>query len=155
TTDTIRLHRLVRLAAAAHWEGDAVEVARKILIDAIASVYPSEVYKDPTVWPRARRLDALAVDLVAGGAATPSGAEKESIYLLDRVASYRQAALAAYEAAGPLFERALAIREKTLGPDHPEIAQSLNNLAVLLKNQGDLSGARALVERALAICEKS
>ncbi|CAN0390435.1 unnamed protein product, partial [Laminaria digitata] len=28
-----------------------------------------------------------------------------------------------YEEAGPLYERSLAIREKALGPDHPDVAQ--------------------------------
>ena len=36
-----------------------------------------------------------------------------------------------YAEAEPLYERALAIREKALGPDHPDVATSLNNLAVL------------------------
>ena len=76
-------------------------------------------------------------------------------YLLDRLASYRQGALAAYAAARPLFERALAIREKALGPEHPLTATTLNNLAVLLQDQGDLAGARSLNERALAIREKA
>ena len=32
-----------------------------------------------------------------------------------------------------LYERALKIREKALGPDHPDVATSLNNLALLVK----------------------
>ena len=39
-------------------------------------------------------------------------------------------------------------------PGHPDTAVSLNNLAVLLGGQGDLAGAQALLERALAINEK-
>ena len=35
------------------------------------------------------------------------------------------------------------------------IRQSLNNLALLLMDQGDFAGARPLYERALAICEKA
>ena len=35
--------------------------------------------------------------------------------------------------ADPLFERSLAIREKVLGPDHSDVAQSLNNQALLLQ----------------------
>ena len=57
--------------------------------------------------------------------------------------------------ARPLYERALAICEKVLGPEHPDTATSLNNLALLLQDQGDLAGARPLFERALAICEKA
>jgi tetratricopeptide (TPR) repeat protein len=155
TTETIRLHRLVREVAAQRFDNETAESARRALVDAVARVYPSEVYDDPSAWPRARRLDALAVDLVAGPDPLPSGAETSAAYLLDRLASYRQGALAAYAAARPLFERALAIREKALGPEHPETAQSLNNLAALLQDQGDLAGARPLYERALAIREKA
>ena len=36
-----------------------------------------------------------------------------------------------YASAEPLFRRALEIREKTLGPEHPDTAASLNNLAAL------------------------
>jgi hypothetical protein len=36
------------------------------------------------------------------------------------------------DALGPLSERALAIREKALGPEHPDTATSLNNLGLLL-----------------------
>ena len=36
-----------------------------------------------------------------------------------------------FKEAGALLNDALAIREKTLGPDHPAVAATLNNLAVL------------------------
>src|SRR5207253_484236 len=105
-------------------------------------------------WPRARRLDGLALALVNDDTAVPKGAEERVADLLDRLGSYRHGPLAAYAQARPLFERALAIREKTLGPEHPDTATSLHNLALLLKGQGDLVGARALYDRALAIREK-
>ena len=38
-----------------------------------------------------------------------------------------------YEEALPLYKRSRAMREKVLGPDHPDVAQSLNNEALLLK----------------------
>ena len=40
-----------------------------------------------------------------------------------------------YDEAGRLYERSRAIREETLGPDHPDVAQSLNNQAQLLREQ--------------------
>ena len=40
-----------------------------------------------------------------------------------------------YDDAEPLYKRALTIREETLGPRHPYVAQGLNNLAGLLKPQ--------------------
>lgn len=46
-----------------------------------------------------------------------------------------------YAAAIPIEERALAIREKVLGKEHPDVAQSLNNLALLYQDQGNYSQA--------------
>jgi tetratricopeptide (TPR) repeat protein len=47
------------------------------------------------------------------------------------------------------------MRELALGAGHPDTATSLNNLARLLRAQGDLAAARPLFERALAINEKA
>ena len=52
------------------------------------------------------------------------------------------------EGARGYYERALAIREKALGADHPDVATSLNNLGALAYAQGDLEGARGYLERA-------
>ncbi|TPV97793.1 MAG: hypothetical protein USCAAHI_02781 [Beijerinckiaceae bacterium] len=62
TTDTIRLHRLVRQVAAARREGEAWEAARCALVKAMAAVYPAghKSYSDPESWLRARRLDAIS-----------------------------------------------------------------------------------------------
>jgi len=60
-----------------------------------------------------------------------------------------------YDDALPLYLRSLAIREKTLGPDHPEVADALNNLAALYKAKGEYAQAEPLYERALAISEKA
>ncbi|MEM7167049.1 MAG: tetratricopeptide repeat protein, partial [Planctomycetota bacterium] len=60
-----------------------------------------------------------------------------------------------YDEARRLYERAQAIEIKVLGPEHPSVATSLNNLGALLKAQGKYAGARRLYERALAITEKA
>ncbi len=62
---------------------------------------------------------------------------------------------ARYGAALPLLKRALAIREKALGSEHPDTAGSLNNLAELYSEQGEYGKAEPLYERALAITEKA
>jgi tetratricopeptide (TPR) repeat protein len=59
-----------------------------------------------------------------------------------------------YAAAIPLVERALAIREKVLGLEHPDVATSLNNLAALYQNMGNYQKAEPLYQRSLAISEK-
>ena len=57
--------------------------------------------------------------------------------------------------AEPLLRRALAIDEQSFGPDHPNVARDLNNLAQLLKATNRLSEAEPLMRRALAIFEHS
>ena len=58
-------------------------------------------------------------------------------------------------AAEPLVRRALAINEKSFGPDHPDVARDLNNLALLMTATNRHAEAEPLVRRALAIAEKS
>jgi tetratricopeptide (TPR) repeat protein len=60
-----------------------------------------------------------------------------------------------FDKAEPLFNRALAAWEKTLGPEHPEVALSLYNLAELHRVQHHYAQAEPLYKRALAIQEKS
>ncbi len=60
-----------------------------------------------------------------------------------------------YAQAIPLAQRALAIREKALGPEHPDVATSLNGLALLYQAQGNFAAAEPLYQRALAIYEKA
>ena len=44
---------------------------------------------------------------------------------------------------------------KALGPDHPDVAANLNNLAALYYAQGDYAQAEPLFKRALAIRERA
>ncbi|MBX7221615.1 MAG: CHAT domain-containing protein [Blastocatellia bacterium] len=53
-----------------------------------------------------------------------------------------------------LAKNALELRERLVGPDHPEVAATLNLLAVLAQNQGDFAGAEMYYQRSLAIREK-
>jgi tetratricopeptide (TPR) repeat protein len=158
-TEAIRLHRLVRQVATERRVGDAREQAQRALVEALAATYPQEDRYDrksygPKTWPAARRLDAHALAMVGGDAEPLAGAEARVSSLLGGLASYRHHVLAAYAEARPLYERALAIRAKVLGPDHPDTVASLNDLAVLLADQADYGRARELHERALAIREK-
>jgi tetratricopeptide (TPR) repeat protein len=53
------------------------------------------------------------------------------------------------------LQRALAIGEKILGPEHPDLATRLNNLAEFYRAQGRSAEAEPLYQRALAIGEKT
>ena len=57
--------------------------------------------------------------------------------------------------AEPLLRSALEIAERDLGPEHPDTAGSLNNLASLLESKEDYASAELLYRRALAIAEKT
>jgi len=53
------------------------------------------------------------------------------------------------------YERELSQREAELGPEHPDVAESLSNLAILYNQQGQHEKALPLYERALAIWERT
>jgi tetratricopeptide (TPR) repeat protein len=57
--------------------------------------------------------------------------------------------------AKPLLERALAIREKALGPDHSAVAATLQELGWLVFDSGDRKGAVRLFRRSLALREQA
>jgi CHAT domain-containing protein len=51
--------------------------------------------------------------------------------------------------AAPLYQRALDIRQKALGPDHPDVTMALINFAVFYDAQGKPTSATPLYRRAL------
>jgi tetratricopeptide (TPR) repeat protein len=58
-----------------------------------------------------------------------------------------------YPAARPYYERALAIQEKVLGPEHPDTAVSLWWLGIQAARSGDIEQAQQQLQRALSIFE--
>jgi hypothetical protein len=59
-----------------------------------------------------------------------------------------------YESALPLARQVLEIQEKALGPDHPDVATALNNLASIYRS-GQYALAESLYRRALLIDERA
>ena len=60
-----------------------------------------------------------------------------------------------YAQATALATEALRVAEKEVGPDHPSVAISLNNLALLHQYLGKYAEAEPLYKRSLAILEKA
>ncbi len=56
-----------------------------------------------------------------------------------------------YGEAEPLHQRSLAIWERALGPEHPDVALSLENYALLLRHTARADEAARLEARAKAI----
>jgi len=60
-----------------------------------------------------------------------------------------------FDEALTLLEQVLATQEQTLGPDKPEIAETLNLLASLYGTRGDYSQMEPLYQRSLSIYQKA
>ena len=54
-----------------------------------------------------------------------------------------------YAEAEPLYQRSLAIREKALGPEHPDLVMSLNHLAMVCCGQVRKSFVRSFTGKSL------
>ena len=147
-TPAVTVHRLVQAAARARSEANGLaQEAVGRLIARLAATYPADGYSNPQSWPLCAKLTPhLLARRVPDDASVSELLVRAGIYFHGR---------AAYFQALPLLRDALAIREKALGPEHPDTALSLNNVARLLRDQGDFAGARPLYERALAIREKA
>jgi CHAT domain-containing protein len=72
--------------------------------------------------------------------------------LLNNLADFYQAQ-GRYAEAEPLFKRSLAISEKALGPEHPDVALTLNNLAWCTFGQRDWARAAGYWRRSTGILE--
>ena len=144
------VHRLVQAVLRDELNAAECRNLAERAVKVLNRTFPDANYAN---WPRCERLlpHALTVQtwIEREDLRIPEAAR-----LLNRVGFYLYNR-ARYTEAEPLLRRALAIREKRLGPDHPDTAQSLNDLAVLLRFQGRYREAEPLLRRALAIHEKA
>ena len=95
-----------------------------------------------------RVVSAAAIFLLAEACASSPWVRlnQEAVELYD-AGKYKQAEI--------LVNKALEAAEKSLGPDHPDGANSLNNLAGLYHAQGRYADAEPLFKRSMAIYEKA
>jgi tetratricopeptide (TPR) repeat protein len=59
-----------------------------------------------------------------------------------------------YGQAEPLYQRALTVQERVLGPEHPHTLRTIHDLATLYRNQGKYEQAEPLYQRALTVQER-
>ena len=150
---TFTVHRLVqavmrdRLAEASH----ASEVTA-LAVELVTSAYPQRS-EDFSNWPTCKALTAHALAILPAVPDTAETAPRASL-LAFNVAKYLQA-VARYSEAEPLLKRSLAIKEKTVGGEHPDTSATLHELARLHLAQGCYSEAEPLFKRSLAIYEKT
>jgi tetratricopeptide (TPR) repeat protein len=145
-TRTYTLHRLVQKAGRHLLGGDDAAWARGA-VAAVEAVFPVAKFAN---WPACERLvphARAALDALSKGAVFAPAAR-----LAGRFGSYLRKR-AAFAEAERLLRGGLAMAEVSYGPEHPEVATSLDKLAGLLRDTNRHAAAEPLYRRALAICE--
>ncbi|MDQ3151696.1 MAG: FxSxx-COOH system tetratricopeptide repeat protein [Actinomycetota bacterium] len=142
--DTLQLHRL--LATILRTQLHQPDLSART-VGLLRVAVPDDPWNNPQVWPAWRQL--LPHVLIATDPhRTLDTVEQDVAWLLDRTATYLQTR-GEPAPAWPLFERALDLRRSTLGDDHADTLESLNNLALDLWALGHYEQARQLAEDAL------
>jgi tetratricopeptide (TPR) repeat protein len=166
SADTNRLIELVHQAADHHRQGryqeaEAASAAAATLLETSKDVLPgfdaAASWNDLAVLAYAQgQLDRAAQFFQRSqkgyeGLARPDDARRATV-LYNLAGVYLE--LGRYAEAEPLLLRALEIREKTLSPVHPLVAEVSNNLGFLYLQQGKNREAERFLERALAVWER-
>ena len=138
------VHRLVQDVTKRSLTG---ERRAKRLTEALAWIhvaFPNDVDNIGS-WPRANALAPHARAVVAD--ADKIAISEPTSRLMNELGLLLHSK-ALFAEAEPLYQRALAISEKALGPEHPDIATALNNLAELYRATGRYAEAEPLYQRA-------
>ena len=151
TDTTFRMHGLVQAVeqVRADAEGAAAET-RNLALTRLLELFP-DAHNDPAHWPLCRLL--LPHQRVLLTHVFPEKATDRAARLLNLAGGFL---LGSGDAAGalPLYRRALDIRERVLGVEHPATLSSVNNLAGCMRALGDAAGALPLYRRALKSHER-
>ncbi len=146
---TFTVHRLVQNVTRCSQRADPVALAEALeWVNAAFLDDPQDVRTWPTLDPLAPHALTVARFADEGGLAD------QTAWLLNQLGALLWAKALHFEAE-PLMRSALAIAEKSYGPDHPTVAILLSNLAAFLQTTNRLAEAESLMCRALAIAEKS
>jgi tetratricopeptide (TPR) repeat protein len=143
--DTLAMHRLVQAVTRAQLSTEERMVWARVAVAQVANTFPGEA-SEPQTWATCARLLPHAVVALTHLDATHTE-PAVTTYLLNAIGNYLYAR-GQWEEATPYWERALAMREAVLGAQHPDVATSLNNLALLYHDQGHYEEAEKLEARA-------
>lgn len=95
----------------------------------------------------------VAVFVVAGGNVVLAQGTEDVSALNSQVVELFKAGK--YPEAIKIAKRLLDITDKKFGPDHPNVATALNNLALIYQSQGQYAEAEPLYKRSLTIDERA
>jgi tetratricopeptide (TPR) repeat protein len=148
---TFSIHRLVQAILKGSLDTEKQRQYAESIVKAVNQAFPD--VSDYRNWPRCQQYlphAQVCVDLIDTWEFTFNEAGRLLINL-----AYYLRERAQYEEAEPLSQRAIAIGEKALGPEHPTLAIRLSNLAMLYNNQGKYEEAEPILQRAITIDEKT
>ena len=148
--DTLTLHRLVQRVLRDRLNSTTQRRWAKRAVQIINRAFPVPEFSN---WSRCEQLLPHAQICTRWIQKWGLNSE-ESGWLLNSTGFYLHHR-AAYTEAEPLYRQARAITERTLGPDHPKLAATLDNLARLYAAQGRYAKAEPLYQQARAIKEKT
>jgi tetratricopeptide (TPR) repeat protein len=148
----VTVHRLVQTVMRQRLaERGADAAAREQATARLAAVFPKDAFRAPAPWPRCR---ALLQHVSAMSAKTPpADATATLAYVLGETDSFLDGSGDTKNAV-VFSRRALEIRERVLGAEHPQTLTSVNNLASCLRALGDAAAALPLYRRALESRER-
>jgi tetratricopeptide (TPR) repeat protein len=146
---TLSIHRLVQAVLRDAMSDDETKLWAERTVLAVNEACPAVKFEMWMQWERYLPHAQACADLIEQEDLKLTEAalllNKTGCYLDDR---------ARYSEAEPLYQQALSIREQQLGPDHPNTATTLNNLAVLYRSQGKYEQAEPLYLRSVQIYEQ-
>ncbi len=151
TNETLSLHRLVQAVTRDRMPEAVKKTWIAAMVKLVVKVFPF-ASADVRFWLACKSL--LPHALTVAEHAEKYGVELEKVATLFNQTGLYLKSRAQYRDAEPLYRRAIQIRERQQGPNHLDLAASLNNLAALLKDQGQYATAEPLYRRALEIKKK-
>ena len=143
---TVEMHRVVQQVLRDEMDEETRHLWAERTVRALNEAYPEIKHEN---WPLCEKLLPHAIE--AARLIEKYDFEFYEAARLLNQAGYYCFERAQYAEAGSLFAWALGISERVLGPERPDMATSLNNLASLYKSQGKYAEAEPLYLRALDI----
>ncbi|MEM9265723.1 MAG: tetratricopeptide repeat protein [Cyanobacteria bacterium P01_F01_bin.13] len=142
--DSYTIHRLVQEVVKAELDEEKCFQWAETVIKAIIQTFSNAEYAN---WEICKRL--LSHAKVAASLANVYQIESKAVAVLLNQTGYYLNQHAQYKDAEQLFRRAITLNRRLFGEEHPDVAQSLNDLAELYYHQGHYSEAEPLYQEAL------
>ncbi len=146
----LSVHRLVQQAVLHRLSPEEQRRLGRAAVLQVNRAFPKETFD---FWPQCRRL-LPQVEVLSEHIRRGSLSDSATGRLLATAGEFLKDQ-AQYREAEPLIRQSLEVRQQALGPEHPEVADSLNKLAMLLRAQGHLEQAEQVCRDALNLREKT